>query len=37
VSRGESDAGGDSKMAGAVNMKEYAQWLKQNYGIDVGP
>ncbi len=29
------DADGSSKIVGAVNMKEYAAWLKQHYGLDI--
>jgi RHS repeat-associated protein len=29
------DADGSSKIVGIVNMKEYAAWLKQHYGLDV--
>ncbi len=29
------DADGSSKIVGAINMKEYAAWLKQNYGLDI--
>ena len=30
-----TDADGVSRIVGTVNMEEYAQWLKQHYGIDV--
>jgi hypothetical protein len=29
------DADGSSMIVGIVNMKEYAAWLKKNYGLDV--
>jgi hypothetical protein len=29
------DADGSSKIVGEVNMKEYAAWLKQSYGLDM--
>jgi hypothetical protein len=29
------DADGSSKIVGKVNMKEYAAWLKKNYGLDI--
>ena len=34
-SQSTMDADGSSKIVGEVNMKEYAAWLKQNYGIDI--
>ena len=29
------DADGSSKIVGGINMKEYAAWLKQSYGLDI--
>ena len=29
------DADKSSKIVGELNMKEYAAWLKQNYGLDI--
>jgi hypothetical protein len=34
-SQSTMDADGSSRIVGEVNMKEYAKWLKQNYGLDI--